>query len=236
MRLFSIVILTLTALAAACLGGCGDAYELEGDVGELGVSLLTESDIGVVYRLRNALFLVRGPEDVDVCTEDYDINEPLLLVPLESGDYQVALNDGAGGAGGAGGSAGTGGTAGNGATAGNGGTGGSTCDGTWFMEYSANGRPFAPIEAQLVSANPAEVTIRTEQTTLVTFSFEVDGRLIDFGPGTLAIDIDVTEVFGVGGAGGDSGVGGMGGDSGVGGMGGAGGVGGMSGVGGAGGA
>jgi uncharacterized membrane protein YgcG len=233
MRLFPIVVLALIALAAACFGGCGDAYEFEGDVGELGVSLLTESDSGVVYRLRNALFLVRGPEDVDVCTEDYDINEPLLLVPLESGDYQVTLNDGAGGAGG---SAGTGGTAGGGGTAGNGGTGGtggSTCDGTWFMEYSANGRPFAPIEAQLVSANPAEVTITTQQTTLVTFSFEVDGRLINFGPGTLAIDIDVTEVFGVGGAGGDGGTGGVGGVSGAGGTGG---DGGMSGAGGAGGA
>jgi hypothetical protein len=90
------------------------------------------------------------------------------------------------------------------------------------MEYSARGRPYEPIDAVLVSANPVDVRVNTDDTTYVYFQFEVDGRLIDFGPGTLGIGIDVTEnpPPSGGGTGGAGGVGGVAG----GGAGGAGGV------------
>ena len=184
MKLFQRV--ASTALAAVLVGGCGGVAEPGTEVGELGLTLLTTGDSGVEYRLRNALFLIRGPENVDVCSED-SLDESFIVVPLESGDYQVTLNGGSGGAGGDGGAGGMAGTVGSGGT-------GTDCE-PWFLEYSANGRPFAPIEARLVSDNPADATIDTDQITLVTFVFEVDGRLINFGPGTLAINIDVTEVL-----------------------------------------
>lgn len=207
---FSMGLVLMLGLGLAT--SCGDPAG-ETEVGELGMTLSTTNG-DVVYRLRNALFQIRGPENRDVCTEDYSLDDSLIFVALGSGDYQVAMNLGAGGAGGAGGAPGTA------------GTGGNDC-GNWWMEYSARGRPYEPIDAVLVSANPVDVRINTDETTYVYFQFEVDGRLIDFGPGTLAIGIDVTEeppIPGVGGAGGD-GVGGTGGSGGVaGGTGGSGGV------------
>jgi hypothetical protein len=208
-----VVLMLGLGLATSCATGPG----LGGEVGDLGMTLSTTNG-DVVYRLRNALFKIGGPDDADsdltdvyVCTENYDNNDPLIFVPLDSGDYGVRLGTGGGGAGGAGGA-------------------GDGCP-NWFMEYSARGRPFAPIDAVLVSANPVDVRINTDETTYLYFQFEVDGRLIDFGPGTLAIGIDVTEeppIPGVGGAGGAGGTGGMVGTGGSGGV--AGGTGGSGGV------
>ena len=64
----------------------------------------------------------------------------------------------------------------------------------WTMEYSANGQPYAPIEAALVSPNPLGVTIVANDVTAATFQFVVNGSLINFGPGTLSIDIEVNEI------------------------------------------
>jgi len=176
-----VVLMLGLGLPTSCATGPG----LGGEVGDLGMTLSTTNG-DVVYRLRNALFKIGGPDDADsdltdvyVCTENYDINDPLIFVPLDSGDYGVRLDTGGGGAGGAGGA-------------------GDGCP-NWFMEYSARGRPFAPIDAVLVSANPVDVRVNTDETTYVYFQFEVDGRLIDFGPGTLAIGIDVTENPPIGG-------------------------------------
>jgi hypothetical protein len=199
---------------------CGDPAG-ETEVGELGMTLSTRNG-EVVYRLRNALFQIRGPENKDVCTEVYKDDQPdePIIVALRSGNYQVAMDLGTAGTGGDGGSGGAGPAPGTGG----GGGAGNDC-GNWWMEYSASGRAYEPIDAVLVSVNPVEVRINTGETTYVYFQFEVDGRLIDFGPGKLSIGIDVTEeppIPGVGGAGGDGGTGGSGGVAG--GTGGSGGV------------
>jgi hypothetical protein len=98
-----------------------------------------------------------------------------------------------------------------------------TLGGMWYLEHSADGQPFTPIDAILISPNPVSVRVIAEQVAFVNFTFEVDEGDINFGPGTLSIGIDVVENGGVGGAGG---AGGMAGAGGVGGMAGAGGVGG----------
>jgi hypothetical protein len=216
-------------LGLALTASCGDPAG-ETEVGELGMTLSTTNG-DVTYRLRDALFQIRGPENRDVCSEDYgELGDESILVGLRSGDYQVALDLGTGG---------TGGTGGAGAAGGGGGAGGigggSNCP-NWYMEYSARNRPYEPIDAVLVSANPVNARINTDETTYVIFRFEVDGRLIDFGPGTLAIGIDVTENPPIGGAGGAGGTGGDGGAAGIGGSGGDGGASGTGGTGGTGGA
>jgi hypothetical protein len=200
-------------LGLALNTSCGDPAG-ETQVGELGITLSTTNG-DVVYQLRDALFQIRGPENRDVCTEDYFPEDSLIFVGLGSGDYQVEMHLGTGGSAGAGGAAGSGG-------AGN-------CP-NWYMEYSARGRPYEPIDAVLVSANPVNARINTDDTTYVYFQFEVDGRLIDFGPGTLGIGINVTEDPPSGGAGGVGGSAGAGGEGGVGGSAGAGGEGGSGGV------
>jgi hypothetical protein len=182
----------------ALVTSCGGDSAGRTEVGDLGMTLSTTNG-DVVYRLRDALFQIRGPENRDVCTEDYSLDDSLIFVALGSGDYQVAMHLGAGGSGGTGGAAGGGGVGGGaGGMAGSGGAG--NCP-NWYMEYSARGRPYEPIDAVLVSANPVDVRVNTDETTYVYFQFEVDGRLIDFGPGTLGIGIDVTENPPIGGAG-----------------------------------
>jgi len=215
-------------LGLALMTSCGGDTAGETEVGELGMTLSTRNG-DVVYRLRNALFQIRGPENKDVCSEVYKDDQPdePIIVDLRSGNYQVAMDLG---------TAGTGGMGGAGPAPGTGGGGGNDC-GNWWMEYSASGRAYEPIDAVLVSVNPMDVRINTGETTHVYFRFEVDGRLIDFGPGTLAIGIDVTEeppIPGVGGAGGDGGTGGTGAMSGAGGTGGAGAMSGAGGTGGSG--
>jgi len=68
-----------------------------------------------------------------------------------------------------------------------------TLGGTWYLEYSADFRPFAPISAVLSSPNPVSVRVITAQTAFVTFTFEVDESDINFGPGQLSVGIDVQE-------------------------------------------
>ena len=197
MKLISMVVM-MTA-TVFLISGCGDTGESQDDVGELTMTLATISPLGVEYRLRNALFVIDGPEPTDVSSEDYPPDQARISLPLASGDYEVFL------------------------------------DGMWFIEHSADGQPFTPIDAILLSPNPASVRVIADLVAFVTFTFEVDEGDINFGPGTLSIGIDVVEnggSGGVGGAGGSVGVGGMGG---AGGIAGAGGVGGIAGMGGAGG-
>ncbi len=92
-----------------------------------------------------------------------------------------------------------------------------TLGGMWYMEHSANGQPFTPIDAILISPNPVSVRVIADQVAFVDFTFEVDEGDINFGPGTLSIGIDVVENDGAGGAGGAAGVGGAGGAAGMGG-------------------
>lgn len=65
----------------------------------------------------------------------------------------------------------------------------------WFLEHSANGLPFSPIQSELVSINPVWVDVVANQVTDVTFVFEVDADTIIFGSGTISLDFDVDEVI-----------------------------------------
>jgi hypothetical protein len=61
--------------------------------------------------------------------------------------------------------------------------------------YSVAGQPFSRIPAanvELTSENPQFVTVVADEVASVTWSFRVAEDTIDFGPGTLAIDLDVT--------------------------------------------
>jgi hypothetical protein len=123
------------------------------------MTLVATSPLGVDYQLRDALFLIRGPQDEDVSSEDYPPEQPVIELSLASGSYQVTLQDG------------------------------------WRMEYSANGQAYSPIEAMLVSPNPADVTVVFDQVTPLTLVFAVNGTMINFGPGTLGIAIEVNEIL-----------------------------------------
>jgi predicted outer membrane repeat protein len=144
-------------VGVALVTSCGGDSAPQAEVGELTVTLASQSPLGVDYQLRDALFLIRGLQDEDVSSEDYPPEQPVISVSLASGSYQVTLQDG------------------------------------WRMEYSANGQAFADIPATLVSPNPADVTVVFDEVTPLTLLFEVDGRLISFGPGILDIDFTVTE-------------------------------------------
>ena len=149
----------IAACLTFCVAGCGDSVaDFDGDVGDLTMTLGATSSSGVEYQLRDAVFLIRGPQDEDVFIEDYPPEQTVIDVSLASGSYQVTLQDG------------------------------------WRMEYSANGQAFADIPATLVSPNPGDVEVFADQVAPLTLNFEVDERLINFGPGTLAIDLRVAEV------------------------------------------
>ncbi len=150
---FSMGLLVGLALMTSCSGD----QAADAEVGQLTMTLETTSPLAT-YRLRDALFEIRGPEQQDVSSEDYPVGDPTISVDLATGSYQVTLLSG------------------------------------WRMEHSANGQPFTPIEAALVSPNPSEVTIVVNEVTAMTFVFVVNGSLINFGPGTLSIDIDVNEI------------------------------------------
>jgi hypothetical protein len=57
------------------------------------MALTSTSASGVEYRLRDALFEIRGPQNEDVLSEDY-LGQASILVSLRGGDYQVTLQPG----------------------------------------------------------------------------------------------------------------------------------------------
>ena len=63
----------------------------------------------------------------------------------------------------------------------------------WRMEHRASGQPYSDIPAALASENPLVVTVVTDEVTPAIFQFEVDERLISFGPGTVALQVGVDE-------------------------------------------
>ena len=82
-------------VALALVTSCGSDQGHDAEVGELTMTLAATSPLaGVDYRLRNAVFEIRGPEDQDVSSEDYPVDNPTISVQLASGDYQVTLRDG----------------------------------------------------------------------------------------------------------------------------------------------
>jgi hypothetical protein len=70
-----------------------------------------------------------------------------------------------------------------------------TLEDGWSVEHSANGLPFTPIQAELVSINPVWVDVVANQRTDVTFAFEIDADTIIFGSGAIQLDFDVDEVI-----------------------------------------
>jgi hypothetical protein len=68
-----------------------------------------------------------------------------------------------------------------------------TLGGAWYLEHSANGLPFTPIDAILTSPNPVSVRVIADEVAFATFAFQVDEGDINFGPGTLSVGIDVQE-------------------------------------------
>lgn len=68
----------------------------------------------------------------------------------------------------------------------------STLQGGWQLERF-DGTAFVPVEATLVSANPADFTITDGQVTDLVYQFDTDGTIVTIGTGSLNISIDVNE-------------------------------------------
>lgn len=85
--------LWVLAMAPAC-GSAGDKTSVEtpAPVGTLRLSLTGVSNSGVSYRLRSGIFMVEGPEDVELVTED-DPDASSLRAELPAGSYIITLTD-----------------------------------------------------------------------------------------------------------------------------------------------
>jgi hypothetical protein len=59
----------------------------------------------------------------------------------------------------------------------------------WQLERQDSPTSLVPVQATLLSANPASVSIFSGQTSMVTFQFQTTGIPITFGPGTIDIGI-----------------------------------------------
>ena len=89
------IALMLGAIALATVStGCGSSGDgkTEAQAGTLKMSLVSEAN-GVTYRLRNAVFVVNGPQPAVLSSED-DPNAATISAELESGDYSIDLQDG----------------------------------------------------------------------------------------------------------------------------------------------
>jgi len=74
----------------------------------------------------------------------------------------------------------------------------STLGGDWYLErLSANGT-FEPVDAALVSANPADFTVNAQVASDLVYQFATDGTIITIGDGTVNISIEVAEVTSLG--------------------------------------
>ncbi|WP_438025526.1 hypothetical protein [Sorangium sp. So ce233] len=65
----------------------------------------------------------------------------------------------------------------------------------WVLERYEGGT-FVPVQAALISPNPAAFTIFDGSTTELVYRFQTDGTIITIGNGQLDISIEVTEVGG----------------------------------------
>ena len=63
----------------------------------------------------------------------------------------------------------------------------------WFLERQDEDGTFVPVEAILMSANPAPFEIVAEETTNVQFKFQAGDEIVDLGDGTLEVSIAVEE-------------------------------------------
>jgi hypothetical protein len=89
------IALMLGAVALATVStSCSSAGDdkTESQVGTLNMPLVSQAN-GVTYRLRNAVFVVNGPQAAVLSSED-DPNATTISAELESGDYSIDLQDG----------------------------------------------------------------------------------------------------------------------------------------------
>ena len=63
----------------------------------------------------------------------------------------------------------------------------------WFLERQAEDGTFVPVEAVLMSANPAPFEIVAQETTNVQLRFQAGDEIVDLGDGTLEVSIVVEE-------------------------------------------
>jgi len=63
----------------------------------------------------------------------------------------------------------------------------------WFLERQHEDGTFVPVEAVLMSANPAPFEIVAQEMTSVTLRFQAGDEIVDLGDGTLEVSIVVEE-------------------------------------------
>lgn len=68
----------------------------------------------------------------------------------------------------------------------------STLGGDWYLERQ-DGASFVPVDATLVSANPADFTVNAQVASDLVYQFATDGTIVTIGDGSVNISIDVIE-------------------------------------------
>ena len=206
------LILVICAAVCALLAGCngGPGPEPEDGAGRLQLALTGVSNSGNVYRLRDGTFTITGmetgfqtavstEEDPDQTRIEIQVPSDSYLVYLEPGYYleKVGADTGAALASRRASkelrrnlqtrSVGAGGAPGIPEIPDLPGAAGAPPD---LGTAGANGNP---LDAELISENPAFVFVVPFETSLVVFRFRVGDEVIVTDPGTLAIEIEVEE-------------------------------------------
>jgi len=151
----------LGGAAAIAALGCGSAAEPPGCGGSGQVKLaLTSSTGGAVYVLTNATFLLTRVQPPPTPAEITGVR--LHAPDPTAGDLTTTLDVGR-------------------YTV-------TLVDG-WQLERQDSPTSLVPVQAALLSPNPATVSIFSGQTSMVTFQFQTTGIPITFGPGMIDIGI-----------------------------------------------
>ncbi len=89
-------ILISSVLGAGALfsGACVEAPDTTSEPGSLRMGVVGQDDDGNIYRLRDGVFDIDGPEVVSVSTETNPMSQETLNVELAAGNYDILLNDG----------------------------------------------------------------------------------------------------------------------------------------------
>lgn len=69
----------------------------------------------------------------------------------------------------------------------------STLGGNWYLERE-DGVGFVPVEAMLISANPADFQVNAQVASELVYQFSTDGTIVTIGDGSVDISIEVIEV------------------------------------------
>ncbi len=88
------LLLPILGAGALSLCACAEPVDPSSDPGSLRMGVVGQDDLGNIYRLRDGVFDIDGPETTSVSTETSPIPLEALTVELAAGNYDITLNDG----------------------------------------------------------------------------------------------------------------------------------------------